>query len=274
MNLKQNIQVLLMNQISSMKSLLTISLSVIFTISHFACNQGIGDIPPKDTVSHTIWNELLQQHVEADGFVDYKGFVKDKAKLQKYLDLLSSAHPQENWSREEKMAYWINAYNAFTVKLIVDNYPVESIKDIKNGIPFVNTVWDIKFIKIQGKEYDLNNIEHSILRKDFKDARIHAAVNCASYSCPVLRNEAFVASKLDAQLDDSMRKFVNDTRRNRISENDPKLSSIFKWFSGDFKDDAGSVRAFVNKYAKTKIKDGANIDYLEYDWRLNDAAKF
>ncbi|MCB0663353.1 MAG: DUF547 domain-containing protein, partial [Saprospiraceae bacterium] len=144
----------------------------------------------------------------------------------------------------------------------------------KNGIPFVNTVWDIKFIKIQGKEYDLNNIEHSILRKDFKDARIHAAVNCASYSCPVLRNEAFVASKLDAQLDDSMRKFVNDTRRNRISENDPKLSSIFKWFSGDFKDDAGSVRAFVNKYAKTKIKDGANIDYLEYDWRLNDAAKF
>jgi hypothetical protein len=256
-----------------MKILSAFTLALLFSIQLSACNPGAA-IPPKDPVSHAIWNELLQKHVGADGFVDYQGFIKDKAKFQQYLDLLQSAHPQASWGRDEQMAYWINAYNAFTVKLILDNYPVESIKDIKNGIPFVNTVWDIKFIKIQGEEYDLNNIEHGILRKDFKDARIHAAVNCASYSCPVLRGEAFVASRLDAQLDAAMTAFVNDPRRNKLSADNPKLSSIFKWYSGDFKDEAESIRAYVNKYAKTKINKDADIDYLDYDWRLNDAAKF
>jgi hypothetical protein len=255
-----------------MKNLL-ILISLFIAGGLFACNNNVSNLPVKEPVSHDIWDGLLKKHVKSNGFVDYKGFIKDKATLQKYLDQLSSAHPQDSWSREEKMAYWINAYNAYTVKLIVDNYPVKSIKDIKNGIPFVNTVWDIKFIKIQGEEYDLNNIEHGILRKDFEDARIHAAVNCASVSCPVLRDEAFVANKLDAQLDDAMKKFVNDGERNKISASNPKLSSIFKWFSGDFKDDAGSVRKFVNKYAQTKINESADIEYLDYDWNLNDASK-
>lgn len=257
-----------------MKILSTISLALLISLHMLACGQNLTDIPPKGPVSHSIWNNLLQKHVKSDGFVDYKGLIRDKAKLQEYLDLLSSAHPQDSWGKNERMAYWINAYNAFTVKLIVDNYPIESIKDIKNGIPFVNTVWDIKFINIQGKEYDLNNIEHGILRKEFNDARFHAAINCASYSCPVLRNEAYVADKLDEQLEDATRKFINDSRRNKLSPDNPKLSSYFKWYSGDFKDYAGSVRAFINKYADTKIKEDADFDYLDYDWRLNDAAKF
>lgn len=237
-----------------------------------ACSNNVAKMPSgKPPVSHKIWDGLLRKHVRADGFVDYKGFVKDSAQLNKYLGLLSSAHPQPSWGKEEQMAYWINAYNAFTVKLIVDHYPVASIKDIKKGIPFVNTVWDIKFIRIEGQTYDLNNIEHGILRKDFKDARIHAALNCASYSCPRLRAEAFVAGKLESQLEDAMRTFVNDPLRNRVSADKAEISQIFSWFSGDFKSDAGSVRDFINRYAKVKLKPEGKISHLEYDWKLNDA---
>lgn len=237
-----------------------------------ACSDNISKpSSAKPPVSHEIWDGLLKKHVRPDGFVNYKGFVKDSAQLNKYLALLSSAHPQPSWGKEEQMAYWINAYNAFTVKLIVDHYPVVSIKDIKKGIPFVNTVWDIKFIHIEGQTYGLNNIEHGILRKDFKDARIHAAVNCASYSCPRLRAEAFVAGKLDSQLEDAMRTFVNDPLRNRVSADKAEISQIFSWFSGDFKSDAGGIRNFINRYAKVKLKPGGKISYLEYDWKLNDA---
>lgn len=237
-----------------------------------ACSDNISKPSSvKPPVSHEIWDALLKKHVRPDGFVDYKGFVKDSVQLNKYLALLSSAHPQPSWGKEEQMAYWINAYNAFTVKLVVDHYPVASIKDIKRGIPFVNTVWDIKFIQIGGQAYDLNNIEHGILRKDFKDARIHAAVNCASYSCPRLRAEAFVAGKLDSQLEDAMRTFVNDPLRNRVSADKAEISQIFSWFSGDFKSDAGDIRNFINRYAKVKLKPGGELSYLEYDWKLNDA---
>lgn len=223
--------------------------------------------------SHQQWDVLLRKHVRADGLVDYKNFQKDTVELNKYLAVLSNNHPASNWSRAEQMAFWINAYNAFTVKLVLQHYPVTSIKDIKRGIPFVNTVWDIKFIKIQNSTYDLNNIEHGILRKDFKDARIHAAVNCASYSCPKLRPEAYVAEKLESQLDDAMRQFINDPTRNRISSNKAELSSIFNWFGGDFKDDAGSITKYINKYARQPLASNGKIVYLDYDWRLNDVQK-
>lgn len=226
------------------------------------------DMPP---VSHEIWDGLLKKYVRSDGFVNYKGMVQDSAELNRYLALLESSHPQRSWSKPEQMAYWINAYNAFTVKLIVDHYPVASIKDIKNGIPFVNTVWDIKFINIQGQEYDLNAIEHGILRKNFPDGRLHAAVNCASFSCPPLRAEAYTAARLESQLDDSMRRFVNDPLRNRVSADKAELSAIFSWFSGDFKKDAGSVRAFVNKFAETPMNADAKVSHLDYDWSLNEA---
>lgn len=223
--------------------------------------------------SHQQWDVLLRKHVRADGLVDYKNFQKDTVELNKYLAVLSANHPASTWSRAEQMAFWINAYNAFTIKLVLQHYPVASIKDIKRGIPFVNTVWDIKFIKIQNSTYDLNNIEHGILRKDFKDARIHAAVNCASYSCPKLRPEAYVAEKLEAQLDDAMRQFINDPTRNRISPNKAELSSIFNWFGGDFKDNAGSITKYINKYARQPLASNGKIVYLDYDWRLNDVKK-
>lgn len=217
-------------------------------------------------IQHKQWDALLRKHVDEEGWVDYEGFIKDSVALNEYLQLLSNNHPDpEKWSDNERMAYWINAYNAYTVKLIMDYYPVGSIKDIKSGIPFVNTVWDIKFIEIQGQTYDLNNIEHGILRPKFDEPRIHFAVNCASVSCPKLQNWAYSADSLDRQLDEAGREFINDPSRNMISENKLQLSKIFKWYSGDFED----VTALVRKYADRSFGPEPEIEYLDYDWQLN-----
>nr|WP_262914591.1 DUF547 domain-containing protein [Pontibacter vulgaris] len=222
--------------------------------------------------NHILWTQLLQKHVEPNGNVSYKGFIQDKAKLDMYLAQLSKGIPDEKtWSTEEQLAYWINAYNAFTVKLIVDNYPVKSIKDLngKLAVPLINTVWDKKFFKLGGVAYSLNNIEHDILRRKFKEPRIHFAINCASRSCPVLRREAYTAAKLELQLTEQTRLFLNDPTKNRITPEKPKLSSIFNWFSSDFTKN-GSLVSFINQYAKVKIKPGAEITYLDYDWSLNE----
>ena len=168
------------------------------------------------------------------------------------------------------MAYWINAYNAFTVKLIVDHYPVQSIKDIKNGIPFVNTVWDIKFIEIEEAVYDLNNIEHGILRPKFQDPRIHFAVNCASVSCPKLWNRAYTAKGLGEQLDRAARDFLRDERRNVIAEDRVQLSKIFSWYGMDFKKKGKSLIEYLNQYSPVQIQPDAEVDYLEYNWNLNE----
>jgi hypothetical protein len=224
-------------------------------------------------VQHGEWDALVKKHVSKNGMVDYQGFLKDKKQLQVYLDKLSANRPTSKWSKNEKMAFWINAYNAFTVKLIVDHYPVKSIKDIKKGIPFVNSVWDIAFIPMGKEKIDLNYIEHTILRKEFKDPRIHAAINCASFSCPLLRNEAYTAVRLDEQLNDAMRRFVNDSQRNQLDKSNIKISKIFSWFAGDFKLNGSSVVDYLNKYAKKRVQPNAKIDFLEYQWELNDIVK-
>ena len=216
-------------------------------------------------INHAIFDSLLKKYVNEEGYVNYKGFLKDSVQFNSYLDLLSRNHPNEkNWSKEERLAYWINAYNAFTIKLICNYYPVKSIKDIKSGIPFVSDTWTISFIKIEGKTYNLNDIEHGIIRPKFNDPRIHFAVNCASKGCPPLR-------KLNAQLDEQAKSFINDGNRNKIqSANKADLSKIFTWFSGDFKKAAPSVIAFINKYSNTKLSEKATLNYQDYDWNLNE----
>jgi len=221
----------------------------------------------QENKTHQIWNELLEKNVYK-GNVNYKGFVSEKDKLQKYLDALSKEAPKRNWSKDEKLAYWINAYNAFTIKLIIDNYPTKSIKDLGGAIYKVNTPWDIKFIEIEGKKYDLNNIEHNILRKEFDEPRIHFAINCASVSCPNLRNEAYVANKLEKQLEEQTYSFINDSSKNKITSEKAELSKIFSWFKGDFTKN-GSLEDFINKYAKVKIT-SQKISYLDYSWNLNE----
>jgi hypothetical protein len=218
---------------------------------------------------HQPWDELLKKHVNNKGLVDYKGFMKDRAALKHYLDLLNKYSPQDNWSRSQQIAYWINAYNAFTIELILEHYPVKSIKDIAGNIYKINTPWDIKFIRIGGEKYDLNNIEHGILRKKFDDPRIHFALVCASISCPRLRNEAFTSPKLESQLEAAGKEFLNDPAKNKISTERAYLSKYFSWYKGDFTKNA-SLTAFINRYSNTKIDRNTRISYLDYNWKLNE----
>ncbi|MCB0543219.1 MAG: DUF547 domain-containing protein [Lewinellaceae bacterium] len=255
------------------KTILIVSGLLVVALIWFTCSycRAIRRDTDSRPVTHERWNALLKKHVDAKGFVDYKGFIRDSSALNDYLKVLESAHPNEQyWTRNEQMAYWINAYNAYTIQLIVRHYPVASIKDIKKGLAFVNSVWDIKFIHIQGYTYDLNNIEHNILRAVFKDARIHAAINCASYSCPRLLDTAYTAGDLERQLDAAMEGFINDPLRNRIGPEKAEISEIFKWFKGDFERDAGSLRAYLNRYAGNKVDENTKIEYIDYDWRLNE----
>lgn len=224
-----------------------------------------------EPVSHALLTELLQKHVAANGKVNYKGIIRDSLQLNQYLKQLSDNPPQKNWSREDQLAYWINAYNAFTLQLIIRHYPLESIKDIgsKIKIPFVNTPWDIKFIRIGKERFDLNNIEHDFLRGKLKEPRIHFAIVCASVSCPRLLNEAYTANRIHQQLDEQARSFINDKSRNRVAANAAQLSQIFNWFRGDFTRNS-TLTEFINRYASVKINRNAKITYLNYNWNLNE----
>lgn len=223
-----------------------------------------------ELINHDLWDTLLQQHVHENGLVNYKGFQKDQAKLDQYLDMLSDNPPNgPQWTQEHQLAYWINAYNAFTVKLILDHYPVSSIKDIKKGISFVNSVWDIEFFTIGNQRMDLTTIEHGILRKEFDEPRIHFAINCASMSCPKLHNRAYVADQINQQLEYAAKVFINDERRNKIHSDQIKISKIFSWFKGDFTKSSNLI-TFLNQYSQTTIEPNASLDFLDYDWSLNE----
>jgi hypothetical protein len=211
--------------------------------------------------SHEKWDQLLRKHVGAEGKVNYKGFLADKADLETYLTALSAGAPQKEWSRREQMAWWINAYNAFTIKLILDNYPVSSITKLHGGKP-----WDVKWIDIGGEKYSLNQIENDILRPRYKDARIHFALNCAARSCPPLLNRAWTADNLESLLDRQTRQFVNNPKFNRIEAGQAAVSKIFDWYAADF----GSLPAFINKYSTAPMGEGAGISFQEYDWGLNE----
>lgn len=223
-------------------------------------------------ISHEQWSALLKKHVAPEGWVDYEGFIKDSAQLNAYLELLSNNPPnKKEWPEKEWMVYWINAYNAFTVKLIVDHYPVSSIRDIgpKMSIPLVNTVWHMDFFRIGGKDMDLDHIEHDILREE-GDPRIHFAINCASVSCPKLRTEAYTAEELDRQLNDQASYFINKSGKNKIDKDSVVISKIFKWFTGDFKTKNTGLIDFLNRFSAVEISEDAEIDYMDYDWSLNE----
>lgn len=253
-----------------MKKRIIISTSIILLFQN--C---LSETPYKDgsiTSNHEAWTVLLQKYVDDSGNVDYTGFQKDSTTLNSYLRKLTANPPDEKtWSESEQLAYWINVYNAFTIKLINQHYPLESIKDLGSiiQIPFINSPWDIKFIEINGEKLDLNNVEHSILRKKFNEPRIHFAINCASFSCPKMRNEAYIASKLNDQLEEQAYDFINDPARNDISLQEARLSKIFSWFKGDFTKN-GSLADFINQYSKMKIDDKMKVTFIDYDWSLNE----
>jgi len=239
------------------------------------------------------WDDLLKKHVKyvQDGNasrVDYAGFAKDRAQLKAVLDEYSRVTRTEfdSWTKPQQQAFLINAYNGFTVELILTKYPdLKSIRDLGS---FVTKPWSKKFFKLFGEDSYLDFIEHEMLRKEgvYDDPRVHVGVVCASIGCPMLRNEAFVADRLDAQLDDGMRRFLSDRSRNRYNPQTKKLeiSKIFDWYGKDFeKGHKGfsSVKGAMARYAdqladkpedRAMVKaEKADITFLDYDWSLNDA---
>lgn len=213
-------------------------------------------------LDHSLWTKLLQKHVNKNGDVAYKAFKKDKKELEKYLSMLSKNKPGKDWSVQEQLAYYINLYNAHTVALILENYPLKSIKDI-------HSPWTKAIAPVGDKKLALGGIENSILRK-MNEPRIHFAINCASVSCPKLLNEAYTAAKINEQLDKVTREFIN-SEENEIDKDSAKLSAIFDWYKKDFiSKEISSVREYVNQYSTIKIDKDATISYKEYDWNLNE----
>ncbi len=222
---------------------------------------------------HELWDAVLREHV-GDGRVDYAR-LKAEPRLVRYLDWLTEVRPDSLGSREEKLAYWINAYNALTLKLVLAHHPVKSIRDIPH--PGLKSPWDLPVATIEGRELTLNQIEHEILRPVFKDPRIHYAIVCAAVSCPPLRSEAFVPERLDAQLDEQGRVFLAKQNQFDPATRTARLSQIFNWFGGDFGPDAPAVLRAIAVHAPAEIAtalrtapDRWKIEYLDYDWSLNE----
>lgn len=213
-----------------------------------------------------IFNDLLQKHVTKNGIVDYKAFKKEETKLATYISYLEKTNPDKSWSENKQKAFWINAYNAYTIKLILENYPLKSIMKIKEK---GKSAWKIPFAKVGGKTYTLDFIEHEILRKKLFDPKIHVGVNCASGSCPKLLNKAFTEENVNNELEKLMKDFINDTSRNKLSAKKVQISSIFDWFKEDFTKN-GSLIDYINKYSEIQINSKAKISYLKYDWSLNE----
>ena len=231
-----------------------IVLSLLFALAMFTVKADPGN------EANMKWGKVLSRIVDANGMVDYQA-AKSDVEFKEVIELYSSQHPDASWSREEAMAFWINVYNVFTIKLITDNLPLKSIKDI--GEP-----WDIKFIELQGKSYSLNQVEHEILRPKYKDPRIHFAVNCASFSCPKIPAYPITAENLNAQLDKLSSDFLADTDRNKIASSKVEISQIFTWFESDFGGKSGVIN-FINKHGEVTVNENASVIYQEYDWSLN-----
>ncbi len=234
--------------------------------------------------THAAWNTLLAEHVswnpaQTATRVDYAGLRKGHPELRAYLADLEAVTENEfsSWSPDQRRAFLINAYNAFTVELILraDQLPA-SIKDLGS---FIRGPWKQAFFSLLGDERNLDEVEHSMLRgdADLTDPRLHFALNCAAIGCPALRPEAYVANTLEAQLDDQTRRFLSDRSRNRARPDGTlEVSKIFDWYEADF----GSLGFYLSRHAAALGLDGAaaerlangkvEIEFLDYDWRLND----
>ena len=209
---------------------------------------------------HSDWDALLRAHVNTDGNVNYVAFQADKAKVDAYLEKMKKNAPQSSWSREDKIAYWINVYNAFTIQNVIGKYPIKSIMDLDGG-----KVWTTQKINIGGKDYTLDAIEKQVLIKDLQEPRVHFAVNCAAASCPPLLNAAWSPEKLETLLEERTKTFINNSKYNKITLITAEISPIFNWYAADF----GDVKAFISKYSLTKLPSFGALKYKKYDWTLN-----
>jgi hypothetical protein len=232
----------------------------------------------------TAFARLLEAHVRPGAIngirlnvVDYRAIKADPDYAAALRDL-AKATPESLQTEAERFAFWVNAYNLLAIKAVLDQYPVKTIKD---GGSLLESIWKKEIGLAGGKAYALDDIEHGILRKEFRQPRVHFAIVCASVSCPDLRTEPYVAERLNAQLDDAARTFLANPAKGLVpgpNGKTAKVSSIFKWFGGDF-----GVVGGVSTFIRTKADPGvaariagltdAGLSYLEYDWSLNDSAR-
>ena len=207
-------------------------------------------------------NTFLGKYVSAAGNVNYASIKTNKSELEAILDEYEATNIGSNWTSAQKLTYWINAYNIYTIKLIVDNYPTSSITNI------TAKPWHKSFIKLNGKTYSLNQIENDVIRKQFNEPRIHFALNCASKSCPILLNKAYLPETVYTQMTAQTKRFLSDTSKNTYGAKEIKISKIFEWYAEDFTKGGATVIDFINKY-RTEQLTNQKITYGDYSWDLN-----
>lgn len=224
---------------------------------------------------HRLWQQVLSANVQVNGAasrVDYRAIKSHPEQLAQYLASLSEVTQAQfqHWSTAQQLAFLINAYNAFTVNIVVEHYPIDSIKDIGN---FFRSTWKIDFIPLFAERVNLDHIEHELIRGNpkFNEPRIHFALVCASIGCPKLQDQAFTGANLEELLEKGAQEFLLDPSRNRYNAKARRLelSSIFKWYGEDFEKHSGSVQAFVAKYMRLTLPVDTDITFLPYDWKLN-----
>ncbi|MST94891.1 MAG: DUF547 domain-containing protein [Pedosphaera sp.] len=225
--------------------------------------------------THGALDQLLKKHV-TDALVDYPALKADSEKLDACLDEMAAVREADfqKWTQPQQLAFLMNLYNATTLRLILDHYPIKSIKKIGG---FLSGPWDQPVVRLFGGTVTLGYVEHKILRKKYTEPRVHFAIVCAALGCPPLRSEAYLADKLNTQLDDQGEKFLGNARKNSVDARNRvvNLSPIFKWFSCDFEKKSGTVLKFVAPFfpadAQAEIaKGGYKIFYTDYDWSLNE----
>ena len=254
--------------------LLLLSIFGVLFLYHFRVEvdvrtqQSVEDTP----FSHDLFNQVLQEHVDENGQVDYTQLKANPEKLETYLDILAAARPTEG-SYNAQLTFWLNAYNALVIKGVIDRYPTTSVRKIKlfNGF-----FYRLKF-HVAGQTYTLGQIEHDIIRAEFVDPRIHFALVCASRSCPPIGNSAFSEETLEESLETLTFNFIQDPRHVRIDRAERRVysSKIFKWYEEDFQEGYDGVADFLADYlspedAEFVLSPDVKFRYLDYDWTLND----
>lgn len=259
-----------MKQVSRLRRLMF--LTCFFTMCSFLISNGRAQAVEYDS-QHRLWQEVLADFVHG-GNVDYASLQKSPAKLEHYLDQLAAVTEEEfdRWSEFEQLAYLYNLYNAQTLKVVIDHYPIRSIRDI--GGLFAGA-WDRRVVRLFGKYTSLNVLKHEVIRQRFNEPRTHFALVLAAKGSPDLRGEPYLPQKLNDQLNEQAELFLEDQNQNRVDDKEKilYLSSIFKWFRKDFEQENNELWSVIRPYAPEALNrafdDAYSIKYSDYDWRLN-----
>jgi len=266
--------------------------SIVVAVTLLCLPLPLGALSPAPAdLDVTAYRELLARVVRGDG-VDYRTIVSDRRTLDRVVEQFAEVPraTEQGWNPRDRMAFWINAYNLFTLRAIVDHYPIRGSRfsrSPQNSIRQIDGVWTTLKWRAAGRDVTLDQIEHGILRPEFGDARVHMALNCASKGCPPLRAEPYVGADLDRQLDDAARRYLATPAGTRATNGHLIVSRIFEWYGNDFVKQYApmhpgsgraadrAIRGFVERYgppaAAAAAKAGSAIRFLDYDWSLNDA---